>query len=178
MFDRRRLVHDHVQLPRVHQEVTDDPDTVLHLRLLEMGPARGHQILGDVGIETDFGEQVADQTGAPDPSLVIRGTTLEGEAQVVLLRALSGEGASPWEALLLHFSEGYLLLAEGRPLDAITALSKATQTDPRVLYWLARAREAAGQREEARELYAKLATWNAASLGHALVYEDAKRRAE
>ena len=75
----------------MHQEVADHPQTPPHLFLVEACPACGHHVLGDADSEAAIPEQIADQTGTSDLSLVVGGASLEGEAQVVLFRTFSGK---------------------------------------------------------------------------------------
>jgi len=105
---------------------------------------------------------------------VAAGDFVSAGARVKELQDLS---QTPWEIRLAAFTEGYVALRSGDAMAALEAFVRAPlPSDPRFLYYLAEARFAAGERDKAAELYARVVDYNAPSLGHALVYSPARAR--
>jgi tetratricopeptide (TPR) repeat protein len=96
--------------------------------------------------------------------------------QVDAFREASGASSNPERVREGHELLGLIALAARDGDGAIGHLTKADQQDPYVLYALARARELKGDRDGARELYAKVATYNdLPTLRYALVRRQAAK---
>jgi tetratricopeptide (TPR) repeat protein len=76
---------------------------------------------------------------------------------------------NPGELRLVHQLEAEIALADGDPRKALQHLSQANQQDPRILYLTARAHQAAGDVNQARELATRAAAFNELAIGTALV---------
>lgn len=68
---------------------------------------------------------------------------------------------------------GYVALAQGDAAKAVQYLSQGEMDDPVFMYYLAAAKEKAGDKAGAAELYKKLANWNEDSVWYAFVRSKA-----
>ncbi len=111
--------------------------------------------------------------------LAIRKRDLSGaQTQAAAFIEAAGTSNNPDRVRDGHELLGLIALAKREGDDAISHLTEANQQDPYVLYALARAREVNGDRDGARELYAKVAKYNdLPTLRYAFVRRPAARAA-
>jgi tetratricopeptide (TPR) repeat protein len=81
----------------------------------------------------------------------------------------------PFEIRQQHELSGLIALAEKRPAEAVSDFEKANQQDPRVLYLLAQALQAAGDGARARSMATRAATLNTLNFNNAYVRAKARR---
>lgn len=89
---------------------------------------------------------------------------------------LKAAGGNPWQVRLTGFAEGLVALGTDRAEEALAAFDTSFETDPRVMYYKGVASEMIGNREAAAKLFDQVVNLNMPSVGHALVYSEARAR--
>jgi tetratricopeptide (TPR) repeat protein len=104
-----------------------------------------------------------------------RGDLDEARSQAGEYARLVAVNAVPFEQWQSHHLNGLIAVAEKDHTAAVEELQQANALDPRVQYLLARAYEAAGDPESAREACRKAAEHNALNFNYAYVRDAARK---
>ena len=98
-------------------------------------------------------------------------------AELDSVRPAIEEAQLPSEMRMMNEVAGVLALEQHRYTEAVSYLAKADSRSPYVLFQQATAMAGAGQNAKAADLFRKVAEWNTADLGYAMVRDQAREKA-
>lgn len=134
--------------------------------------------------------QEIEEADAPDYEVVIQADLLQKEAlaaaqggkftiaknKLEQSKTLLEPVKNPRKMQSYHFAHGYLSMQQKKYTEAITHLQQANQDQVYHRYWLAKAYELAGKKEEAMNLFRGIADFNFNSIGYALIRKEVKQK--
>ena len=91
-LDHIFLGHDHVQLSGVDQDVPQDFEVVLDELLIAIIQPGEHGVFPDLDLKIELVEDFTDKASPALPAVVVGGSTLELEADVVFTGTRTGQG--------------------------------------------------------------------------------------
>ncbi len=97
----------------------------------------------------------------------------KARARTAEYRAAAGTSGTAFEQRRVHMLEGFLAMMNEDYLSSAEHLARASQNNPIVLYWSAKAQRALGNADKARELAARAANRNTLSPNLPFVRNDA-----
>jgi tetratricopeptide (TPR) repeat protein len=106
---------------------------------------------------------------------VLTGDVATAKARLAEYAAAVKVKRQPFEIRQQHELAGLIALAEKRPADGVAEFEKANQQDPRVLYLLARALQAAGDGNRARSMANRAGNLNTLNFNNAYVRAKARQ---
>ena len=135
-------------------------------------------------------EQLTNDLGTPEAKIFIQADKLNWEAMMAYTEGRYDETMAKAEAMkvaydpikddrkleVYHYDMGLVSMKQKKYAEAVTHFEKADPNNIYNRYWLAKANEAAGNKEKATSLYKEVAAYNFNDVGNALVREEVKKK--
>ncbi len=135
-------------------------------------------------------ERLANDLGTPEAKIFAQADKLNWESLLACTEGKFDEAIAKSEAMKVaidpikddrkfegyHYNMGLINIKQKKYTDAITHFEKADLNNMYNKYWLAKANEAAGNKEKATSLFKEVAAYNFNDVGNALVREEVKKK--
>lgn len=135
-------------------------------------------------------EQIASDLGTPEAKIFVQADKLNWEFLMAYTEGKYDEAMAKAEAMKTaydpikddrklegyHYDMGLISMKQKKYAEAATHFEKADPNNIYNRYWLAKANEAAGNKEKAASLYKEVAAYNFNDVGNALVREEVKKK--
>jgi tetratricopeptide (TPR) repeat protein len=135
-------------------------------------------------------EQLTNDLGTPEAKIFIQADKLNWETLMAYKEGKYDEAMAKAEAMKVaydpikddrklegyHYNMGLISMKQKKYAEAITHFEKADPNNIYNKYWLAKANEAAGNKEKANLLYKEIAAYNFNDVGNALVRGEVKKK--
>lgn len=137
-----------------------------------------------------LGEQLTNDLGTPEAKIFVKADRLnwetllaytEGNYDLAMAKADSMKMAydpikDDRKLEGYHYDMGLISMKQKKYADAVTHFEKSDPNNIYNKYWLAKANEAAGNKDKATSLYKEVAAYNFNDVGNALVREEVKKK--
>lgn len=135
-------------------------------------------------------EQLTNDLGTPEAKIFVQADKLNWEAMLAYSEGKYDEAMAKAEAMKAaydpikddrklegyHYDMGLVNMKQKKYAEAVSHFEKADPNNIYNKYWLAKANEAAGNKEKATSLYKEVAVYNFNDVGNALVREEVKKK--
>ncbi len=135
-------------------------------------------------------EQLTNDIGTPEAKIFAQADKLNWEAMMAYTEGKYDEAMAKAEAMKTaldpikddrklegyHYDMGLICMKQKKYADAVTHFEKADPNNIYNRYWLAKANEAAGNKEKAMSIFKEVAAYNFNDVGNALVREEVKKK--
>ena len=135
-------------------------------------------------------EQLTNDLGTPEAKIFVEVDKLNWEALLAFTEGKYDETIAKAEAMKAaydpikddrklegyHYDMGLVSMKQGKYAEAVTHFEKADPNNIYHRYWLAKANEAAGNKERATSLYKEVSAYNFNDVGNALVRQEVKKK--
>ncbi len=135
-------------------------------------------------------ERLANDIGTPEAKIFVQADKLNWESLLACTEGKFDEAIAKAEAMKVaidpikddrklegyHYNMGLINMKQKKYADAITHFEKSDPNNMYNKYWLAKANEAAGNKEKATSLFKEVAAYNFNDVGNALVREEVKKK--
>ena len=135
-------------------------------------------------------EQITNYLGTPEAKIFVQADKLNWEALMAYTEGKYDEAMTKTEAMKTaydpikddrklenyHSNMGLINMKQKKYAEAVTHFEKADPNSIYNKYWLAKANEAAGNKDKATSVYKEVAAYNFNDVGNALVREEVKKK--
>lgn len=135
-------------------------------------------------------ERLTNDLGTPEAKIFVQADKLNWESLLACTEGKFDEAIAKAEAMKVaidpikddrklegyHYNMGLISMKQKKYADAVTHFEKADANNIYHKYWLAKANEAAGNKEKAITLFKDVAAYNFNDVGNALVREEVKKK--
>lgn len=135
-------------------------------------------------------EQLTNDLGTPEAKIFVQADKLNWEAMLAYSEGKYDEAMAKAEAMKAaydpikddrklegyHYDMGLVNMKQKKYAEAVSHFEKADPNNIYNKYWLAKANEAAGNKDKATTLYKEVAAYNFNDVGNALVRDEVKKK--
>lgn len=135
-------------------------------------------------------EQLTNDLGTPEAKIFIQADKLNWETMLAYSEGKYDEAIAKTEAMKsvfdpikddrklegYHYNMGLVSMKQKKYAEAVSHFEKSDPNNIYNKYWLAKANEAAGNKEKATSLYKEVAAYNFNDVGNALVRSEVKKK--